>query len=170
MDTPETLLEPAENAEVLVDPVSNPVDAMLIAYQRMQMQNSHVSSLVASTLGISATDFRALLFIASAEGVTPKRTGDFLELTSGAITNLIDRMVAAGLVERTPHPNDRRSITLELAPAGVDAVSRVIDFYRRAFGTSVAPENVALLTGAFRAIGDALVGTAAADARRDAGA
>jgi DNA-binding MarR family transcriptional regulator len=160
MDTPDTVLD-ASRPETIVDVDANPVDAMLVAFQRLQMQNAHVTSLVASTLGISATDFRALLFIASSEGVTPKRTGDFLELTSGAITNLIDRMVAAGLVERTPHPNDRRSITLELAPAGVEAVSSIVDFYRRAFGTSIAPENVELLAASFEAIGDSLVSTAA---------
>jgi DNA-binding MarR family transcriptional regulator len=98
--------------------------------------------------------------------VTPKRTGDFLELTSGAITNLVDRMVAAGLVERTPHPNDRRSITLELAPGGVEAVARIVDFYRRAFGTSIAPEHVELLAASFEAVGDSLVSTAAHDAAR----
>jgi DNA-binding MarR family transcriptional regulator len=148
-----------------VDVQANPVDALLVSYQRMQMQNAHATSLIASTLGISPTDFRGLLYIATGD-VTPKLAGDFLELTSGAITSLIDRMEAAGLVERTPHPNDRRSITLRLAPGGVEAVQRVVDFYRRAFGTSVAPENVALLTRSFDALGDALARTAHDDGAR----
>jgi DNA-binding MarR family transcriptional regulator len=163
MATPDTQSSAPLAPRGAADPSAVPLDDVLVAFQTLQMQSAHVSSLVASTLGISATDFRALLFIASGEGVTPKRTGDFLELTSGAITNLIDRMVAAELVQRAPHPVDRRSIMLELAPNGIAATQRVVDFYRRAFGTAITPEDMPLIADAFKAIGDALARTAAED-------
>jgi DNA-binding MarR family transcriptional regulator len=162
METTADTEAPSTDAPV-VEAQRAPLDTLLVAFQRLQMQNAHVSSLVASTLGISATDLRALLFIGSGEGVTPKRTGDFLELTSGAITNLVDRMEAAALVRRAPHPVDRRSIMLELAPGGVDALQRVVDFYRRAFGSSVAPEHFALMATTFGAIGDAMEQIASAE-------
>ena len=96
------------------------IDAVLGEYQLLQMRNSHVSATVASALGIGASDLRALLFISSSEEVTPKQVGSFLELTSGAVTNLIDRMDTAGLVHRVSNPNDRRSVVLELAPEGLN--------------------------------------------------
>jgi DNA-binding MarR family transcriptional regulator len=46
-------------------------------------------------------------------------------VTTGAITNRIDRLEQRGLVERRPNPDDRRSITVRLTGAGralVDAV------------------------------------------------
>ncbi|MFE7798431.1 MarR family winged helix-turn-helix transcriptional regulator [Nocardia sp. NPDC057440] len=39
-------------------------------------------------------------------------------VTSGAITNRIDRLATKGLVERTPDPEDRRSVRVQLTPAG----------------------------------------------------
>lgn len=39
-------------------------------------------------------------------------------VSSGAMTNRIDRLEAAGLVSRRPDPADRRSVLVRLAPAG----------------------------------------------------
>ncbi len=41
-----------------------------------------------------------------------------LDLTSGAMTNRIDRMEAAGLIRRVPDPDDRRGVQLEITPKG----------------------------------------------------
>jgi MarR family transcriptional regulator, 2-MHQ and catechol-resistance regulon repressor len=41
-------------------------------------------------------------------------------LTSGGVTRLIDRMVEAGLVERTDCPSDRRSVHVVLTLAGTE--------------------------------------------------
>jgi len=167
MDTPMTMdsSEPAEVAAGLgeVNEAIHPQDPLLRAFQMLQMNTLRVTSLVASTLGIGPTDLRALLFIATSGGATPKQTGDFLELTSGSITNLIDRMAAAGLVERLPNPDDRRSLVLQLAPDGTETVERVVDFYRRAFTKSVEAKDVAFLTAAFHSIGEALTETARED-------
>src|SRR5919204_4705285 len=43
-------------------------------------------------------------------GALAKRT----ELSSGAMTNRLDRMEQAGLVKRVPDPNDRRGVLVEL--------------------------------------------------------
>lgn len=40
------------------------------------------------------------------------------ELSSGAMTNRIDRLEQAGLVQRVPDPNDRRGVLVELTEAG----------------------------------------------------
>ena len=39
-------------------------------------------------------------------------------LTSGAMTNRIDRLEARGLVERVPDPDDRRGVMVRLTPVG----------------------------------------------------
>ncbi len=41
-----------------------------------------------------------------------------LDLTSGAMTNRIDRMEAAGLIRRVPDPADRRGVQLAITPKG----------------------------------------------------
>jgi len=40
------------------------------------------------------------------------------ELSSGAMTNRIDRLEQAGFVKRVPDPNDRRGVLVELTDAG----------------------------------------------------
>ncbi|WP_328809079.1 MarR family winged helix-turn-helix transcriptional regulator [Nonomuraea montanisoli] len=47
-------------------------------------------------------------------------------VTSGAITNRIDRMEAKGLVERVRDPADRRSVIVGLTRRGVEVCDEVI--------------------------------------------
>lgn len=62
-----------------------------------------------------------------------RRAGDPYELspgkllretlvTSGTMTNRVDRLVARGFVERNPDPSDRRGVLVRLTPDGMDAV------------------------------------------------
>jgi DNA-binding MarR family transcriptional regulator len=41
-----------------------------------------------------------------------------IELSSGAMTNRLDRMEEAGLIRRLPDPDDRRGVQVELTDAG----------------------------------------------------
>lgn len=47
-------------------------------------------------------------------------------VTSGTMTNRVDRLVARGLVMRTDHPDDRRGVLVRLTQAGKDAVDAAI--------------------------------------------
>ena len=43
-------------------------------------------------------------------------------VTSGTMTNRVDRLAARGLVERLPDPDDRRGVLVRLTPDGKDTV------------------------------------------------
>ena len=47
-------------------------------------------------------------------------------LSSGAVTNRVDRAEKMGLVERRPDPADRRSVIVRLTPAGLRLADEVI--------------------------------------------
>jgi DNA-binding MarR family transcriptional regulator len=47
-------------------------------------------------------------------------------LSSGAMTNRLDRLEGSGLVARQPDPNDRRSLIIELTPKGKSLVDQAI--------------------------------------------
>jgi DNA-binding MarR family transcriptional regulator len=49
-----------------------------------------------------------------------------LRLSSGAVTNRLDRMEAAGLIRRLPDPDDRRGTLVEPTPAGHAAWDRTV--------------------------------------------
>ncbi|MDQ4137759.1 MAG: MarR family transcriptional regulator [Actinomycetota bacterium] len=84
---------------------------------------------IAAHHDIGMNEIRALSRIAEGEHVTPKALAESLELTTGSVTSLIDRLESAGLVERTPHPHDRRSLQLELTPEGASKMSAVYDAF-----------------------------------------
>ncbi|MCY7326622.1 MAG: MarR family transcriptional regulator [Microbacteriaceae bacterium] len=73
---------------------------------------------IASNHGISAIELKSLFRIAAAGSLTPKQLAENLSMTTGAITGISTRLVAAGLLHRVAHPNDRRSLYLELTEAG----------------------------------------------------
>ncbi len=48
-------------------------------------------------------------------------------VTSGTMTNRVDRLAARGLVERLPAPQDRRGVLVRLTPAGQSTVDGALE-------------------------------------------
>jgi DNA-binding MarR family transcriptional regulator len=71
--------------------------------------------LVGRRLGVSPTD-RKCLDLISRGAVTAGELGRFTGLTSGAVTGIIDRLVAAGYAQRVTDPNDRRRVLVSRKP------------------------------------------------------
>jgi MarR family transcriptional regulator, transcriptional regulator for hemolysin len=69
---------------------------------------------------------RTLLLIARNEGLRQAAVATMLDIEPIALVRLLDRLHEEGLVERRPHPTDRRVRTLWLTPAGWAAVDRVL--------------------------------------------
>lgn len=79
----------------------------------------------AERLGLSSTDRKSLERIAREGGVTAGRLAELTDLTTGAVTGLIDRLERAGFAARVPHPKDRRVVRIEANPerrAEIDAL------------------------------------------------
>ena len=47
-------------------------------------------------------------------------------LSSGGMTNRIDRLEAAGLIERQKHPSDRRGVLVALTPKGLALIEQLV--------------------------------------------
>ncbi|MBI5160431.1 MAG: MarR family transcriptional regulator [Micrococcales bacterium] len=134
-------------------------DAMS-AFSRMRFQHQRLLETLGARLGISSSDIRALFFLAANAQATPKSTADFLGVTTGAMTSLLDRNERAGLLTRSPHPQDRRSTILQLTPAGHEAVERWGATYRGAFRDAIEPDRLVATTRLFRRIAEELAGRA----------
>lgn len=80
--------------------------------------------------GFSVSEWRVL---ASLAGDTPLSIGRLAQLTlikQPTVTRLLDRMEAAGHVERIPHGTDRRITLVRITRAGTKTVQRLIRLAR----------------------------------------
>ncbi len=59
-------------------------------------------------LGVSMNEGMALSYLTQGGAVSAKELAAALHFTTGATTTLVDRLVQRDLVERRPHPTDRR--------------------------------------------------------------
>lgn len=87
---------------------------------------------------LSVPQFRALAFVGRNEGAKLSDLANFLGLTAPSASKLIDGLVAARLVEREAHLEDRRRISLALSPAGSREYEAVLKQARDYLGSKVA--------------------------------
>jgi DNA-binding MarR family transcriptional regulator len=92
--------------------------------------------------GLDSAEHKALSVLAQAGAPyrsTPGRLAERMDLSSGAMTNRLDRLEQAGLIRRLPDPDDRRRVVVELTDHGRET-------YRDAVGAQAKKE--ALVTAA----------------------
>ncbi|MDD0858416.1 MarR family transcriptional regulator [Arthrobacter alpinus] len=103
---------------------------------------------LAAKVGVSAAEMRAMSFIHAAGEMTPKELSLLLDITTGSMTAMVDRLEAAAMVTRNPHPTDRRSLLLTLTPAGRHATqwaqevleNAIAEVYAREAGRDAAAD------------------------------
>lgn len=76
---------------------------------------------------INITELRAISRIVENPTMTPKQLAASLDLTTGAVTALVDRMVEGGLATRSSHPTDRRSLLLTPTDAASAVMRQLLD-------------------------------------------
>jgi DNA-binding MarR family transcriptional regulator len=69
-------------------------------------------------LGITPAQFSVLRVIAANPGLSQARVADALAIERARLVQMIDHLEAAGWLERTRSPTDRRSHALQLTAAG----------------------------------------------------
>lgn len=82
---------------------------------------------------LSNVEFQLLAAIRTAPDrrAAPRALLQPLMVTSGGLTNRIDRLESAGWVVRAPNPEDRRGVFLELTDSGRELIDRVTAAYLR---------------------------------------
>ena len=92
--------------------------------RRMHDAIERIDRTIAGFLGLPLSDLRCLHLVAES-AVTASGIARALGLSSSAVTALIDRLEAAGLVGRVPSPDDRRSVLVELRKKGRVRLARL---------------------------------------------
>lgn len=84
---------------------------------------------VAQDVGVGITELRALNRLSLAGTLSPKQLADSLDLTTGTVTALLDRLERAELVTRAAHPTDRRMLQIRLTPRGEEKLNLALSSF-----------------------------------------
>jgi DNA-binding MarR family transcriptional regulator len=107
-------------------PAANRAD-VLAALTRWTVQVTQFNGMVADRMQVAQSDLQCLFVLVHHGPSTAAQLARHVNLTTGSASRMIDRLVAAGYVTRTPDPHDRRKVLVAAEPA---AVERVAEFYR----------------------------------------
>lgn len=87
-----------------------------------------LSSMISSESKIPLSDLVAIEHLRIDGSLTAKEVAHRVQMGSGATTAMLDRLEKRGLVRRTPHPTDRRSVVVSYVGHGGPAEPGLIKF------------------------------------------
>jgi DNA-binding MarR family transcriptional regulator len=114
-------------------------------------------------LGIGTIDINAMAFVGEVDGLTPKDLGKALNITTGSVTAMVDRLEVKGFMVRKPNPTDRRSVLLHLSPEGTEAMQWANDHFAAAAGALLqasSEESIVDIAEFLEGIGERLMAAA----------
>ncbi len=92
---------------------------------------------VAEAMKLHPTDFHSIHLLSKHGSLTAGQLAARLQLTSGATTAVIDRLVGLGLAERVSSDIDRRSTVVRLRPDGIQKMQREYASVNQQLGDSL---------------------------------
>ncbi len=81
---------------------------------------------------VTASQGMVLNFLHDKDRITSKELGERTQLDSATMTGILDRLEKAGLIERLPHPSDRRAIIVGLTEGGRSVANETYQEIERA--------------------------------------
>ncbi|MEM7285137.1 MAG: MarR family transcriptional regulator [Actinomycetota bacterium] len=101
---------------------SPPTDDEIAAARTVVRLNRHLAHALAK-VELTEAQYRVLAMLEEGDAVASGIAGQ-MALTKPSITALVDGLEDRGLVERLPHPSDRRRRTLSITPDGLAQLER----------------------------------------------
>lgn len=94
--------------------------------------------------GLSTRQFWALHHLSETDSLSMIDLSRLLFTDKSNVTAIADRLEAAGLINRSPAPQDRRVILLTLTPAGVERHAQVLAAHHERIRILMGSDEVAL--------------------------
>lgn len=117
-------------AATATGPTADTVTDVILAASRLLVGMS-ARSIASVDDSITIPQFRLLVVLSTRGPMKLAMLAEFLDVKPSTATRMIDRLVAAGLVDRQVSTVSRREIVLDLTDAGVSVVGRVTRQRRR---------------------------------------
>jgi DNA-binding MarR family transcriptional regulator len=99
---------------------------LLRLFQRLGVEMVRYHRHMAGAAGVGQTDLLALGLLAARGPMTVNALGRELEVSSASVTELVDRLVATGHVERVRDLADRRRVVVHATATAGDAARRAL--------------------------------------------
>jgi DNA-binding MarR family transcriptional regulator len=97
---------------------------------RRELASARHRSAMSRQLGLSDSEMLAVAHLAQHGQLSPSALGELLDLSSGGVTALVQRLESGGHLVRRRHPTDGRSVLIQLSP-------QLLERAERAFGPLV---------------------------------
>jgi len=120
---------PAENATAADESLDVITEALLTASRLVMTISARATAQVDESLTIA--QFRTLVILSNQGPINLATLANLLGVQPSATGRMVDRLVAAGLIDRLPHPTSRRELLAMLTDRGQDVVQQVTE-HRRA--------------------------------------
>lgn len=104
-------------------------------------------------LGLTQAQWRAIFHLSRTEGMTQSALAEALDVQPITLARLVDRMEAAGWVERRSHPADRRAVQLYLTDKSQPLLAEIQTRAR----TTIEEATAGLSAADTRALADTLL-------------
>lgn len=105
----------------------DPLFELALSVKAAQRDLERASNELMKQFGLTGPQADALVVIGQAQPIALKDLGGLLIAEAGHPSRLVDRLVEAGLVERSAAKDDRRRVELTLTPAGRKLAKRVAE-------------------------------------------
>lgn len=109
-----------------------------------------VASVYKSLFGLSIPEWRIIAVVAESDGLTQQTIVDRTLMDKVTVSRAAIALTGRGMLARSPHPDDRRSLTLGLSDAGRELYRRIapeaLDLERQLFGQFTPSELDAFAT------------------------
>jgi DNA-binding MarR family transcriptional regulator len=108
-------------------------------------------------LGLRPSQFGLLVALGAGGGMSQQQLADTLGVHRNVMVGLVDSLQERGLVERRPHPSDRRAHAVHLTPKARDLVRRaeqLADEQEEDLLAGLSPADVARLLDLLQRVAD----------------
>jgi DNA-binding MarR family transcriptional regulator len=113
--------------------MNNPLLRYQQALQSLQRSLEEVNYSVSTDNTVTSSQILSLMALDEDEPIGMTALSRRLQLANSTITRMIDQLVKKGLAERLANPYDRRTIRVQLTPAGRHLRQQLLSGYNRIF-------------------------------------
>jgi DNA-binding MarR family transcriptional regulator len=101
-------------------------DDITWATRRLDIAMSRLLVAFAREVGIGVPELLALEHLDAAGGLGPSDLARRLQMSTGSVTALVDRLEASGHAVRAPHPSDRRRVVVSRTAKADEDLAREV--------------------------------------------